>query len=119
MLFGFSAAGLGLQVPFVEPAIAASILILGSSVAFALKMPAWAGGMLVAFFAFFHGHAHGSESAGLSAIPFAAGFALATAALHTSGVGVAQIAGASVGKPVMRFIGGAIAICGAFAAVGA
>src|SRR5262245_63022714 len=39
MLAGFAAAPLGLQVPFVEPAIWSSVVILGLLVALAIKAP--------------------------------------------------------------------------------
>ena len=44
---------------------------------------------LGAFFALFHGHAHGAELPdGAGASAFAVGFSLATAALHALGVGL-------------------------------
>jgi HupE / UreJ protein len=41
MLAGFAAATLGLQIPFVEPAIWSSVIILGLFVALAVKAPVW------------------------------------------------------------------------------
>src|ERR1700740_2074868 len=76
MLAGFAAATLGLQVPLVEPAIWSSIIILGLLVALAVRAPVWPGAVLPGLFAFFHGHAHGTEVAAGSLIPYAAGFAL-------------------------------------------
>ena len=63
----------------------ASIVVLGLIVALAVKAPLWLGAAIVGFFAFFHGHAHGTQIAAPSVIPYAAGFALATAGLHTAG----------------------------------
>jgi len=88
MIVGFAAALLGAPLPFVEPMILASIVFIGLMVALALPLPM--GGMmgLVAFFAFFHGHAHGSEPGAAGAAQFAIGFALATALLHAAGIGL-------------------------------
>ncbi|MYZ49798.1 HupE/UreJ family protein [Propylenella binzhouense] len=74
-------------VPFVEPAILASVVALGLLVALAVDLPVWLGGLVIGAFALFHGHAHGTEAAaGLSGLEYIAGFALATAALHLAGI---------------------------------
>jgi len=106
MLAGFAAATLGLQMPFVEPAIASSIIASGLFVALAVKAPVWLGAAITALFAFFHGHAHGTEAAGASLIPYAAGFVLATAGLHAAGIGLGLLAGRSIGKLAVRAMGG-------------
>ncbi len=78
----------GMRLPFVEPAILASVIGLGALVAFAARLPLGVSTAVVAVAAFFHGQAHGSEmpasASGLQAI---AGFIIATATLH--GIGVA------------------------------
>lgn len=51
-LLGMASVGL----PFVEPGIAASVLVLGLFVAAMVRMPLLASGLLVALFAVFHGH---------------------------------------------------------------
>jgi urease accessory protein len=106
MLGGFAAVNLGLQMPFVEPAIWSSIVILGLCVALAVKAPVWLGAMTVGFFAFFHGHAHGTEEAAASLVPYAAGFALATAALHAAGIGLGIFAAGSIRNVAFRAMGG-------------
>jgi urease accessory protein len=106
MLAGFAAATFGLQVPFVEPAIASSIIILGLLVALAIKAPIWLGATIAGLFAFFHGHVHGTEVTAVGLIPYAAGFALATAALHVAGIGLGLFAEGSIGKVVLRAMGG-------------
>jgi urease accessory protein len=70
MLLGFVAALAGLPVPFVEPVILASIVVIGLLVAIAQPVPAGAAAAIVGVFAFFHGHAHGAEMAGDSALSF-------------------------------------------------
>ena len=118
MLGGFLLALAGLRLPFVEPVILASIIILGSIVALALK-PAQTGAMaVVAAFALFHGHAHGGELGGAQALQFGLGFAVATALLHAAGIGVAVAAAQwlrSGGFPV-RLLGGLTAAAGIYLA---
>ena len=56
------AAGMaGFALPYVEAGIALSILVLGAAIAFETTMPVAAAMALVAFFAVFHGYAHGAE----------------------------------------------------------
>jgi urease accessory protein len=43
---GFSTAVLGMQLPFVEPAIASSIVVLGLFVALTVQAPVWLGAVI-------------------------------------------------------------------------
>jgi len=89
-LIGGSLGMAGVAVPFVEPAILASVVALGLLVALAVDLPVWAGGAIVGLFALFHGHAHGTEiPASVGGLDYAAGFALATAGLHLVGIAIA------------------------------
>ena len=106
MLAGFAAATLGLRVPFVEPAIWSSIIILGLLVALAIKAPVWLGAAMTGLFAFFHGHVHGTEAVSGSLIPYVAGFAVATAGLLAVGVWVGFFAERLIGKVALRAMGG-------------
>jgi len=106
MLTGFAVATLGLQMPFVEPAIWSSVIISGLFVALAVKAPVWLGAAIAGLFAFFHGHAHGTEATAASLIPYAAGFCLATAGLHAAGIGLGFFAESSIGKVALRAMGG-------------
>jgi urease accessory protein len=106
MLAGFAAATFGLQVPFVEPAIWSSIIILGLFVALAVKAPVWLGAAMTGLFAFFHGHVHGTEAGSGSLIPYAVGFALATAGLLATGIWLGFFAERSLGKVALRAAGG-------------
>ena len=112
MLAGFAAAALGLQMPYVEPAIWSSIIILGLLVAFAVKAPVWVGAAIAALFAFFHGHVHGTEATAASLIPYAAGFALATAGLHAAGIALGLFAERSLGKLALRAMGALAVLSG-------
>lgn len=86
MGLGFAAAIAGLPLPFVEPVILASIIFIGLMVALALPFSVAGMAVTVAFFAVFHGHAHGGELGQAGAASFAIGFMLATAALHATGI---------------------------------
>ncbi|MCV9908727.1 HupE/UreJ family protein [Brucella sp. HL-2] len=116
MLFGFVAALAGLPVPFVEPVILTSVVVIGLLVALALPVSAVAGAMIVGFFAFFHGHAHGGEIGGAAFLSYGSGFALATILLHAAGIGVGLAAGRLMtgqnGRLVLRVAGGATALGG-------
>lgn len=98
VLVGFATAISGVQTPLVEPAIAASIVVLGFLVGLAVRAPVWLGAVIAGLFAFFHGHAHGTEAlaAGLQPIAYATGFSLTTVVLHAVGLGAGLILARSV-----------------------
>lgn len=88
MLFGFVLALAGVALPFVEPAILASVVALGLLVAMAARLAVLPAAVIVGAFALFHGHAHGGEIGAAGELSYAAGFALATAILHAAGLGL-------------------------------
>jgi urease accessory protein len=118
MLTGFAAVALGVQLPWVPAAVSSSIIVLGLMVALAVKAPVWLGAVLVGLFAFFHGHAHGTEAVAASLIAYGAGFALATAGLHAAGIGLALAAAGSLGQRALQ-AGGALTVLGGLALIGA
>ena len=61
MALGGALGVLGFKIPLVETGIAASAVVLGLLVAFALRPKIAIAAVIVGAFAFFHGHAHGSE----------------------------------------------------------
>jgi urease accessory protein len=78
-------------VPLVEPAILASTVAFGLLVALAVDLPVLAGVAIIGVFAFFHGHAHGTEAAvGAGGIEYLAGFAGSTALLLAIGIALAS-----------------------------
>jgi urease accessory protein len=123
MVIGFAAALFNMPLPFVEPVILASVVTIGLLAAIALRVPTWAGMVIVAFFAFFHGHAHGGELGAAGAITFGVGFALSTALLHALGIGfglqLGRIFGGERGLLVTRIVGGMTAISGLWLAMSA
>jgi urease accessory protein len=118
MLTGFAASTVGLQLPGVPAAVAASIIVLGLMVALAVRAPLWLGAALVGLFAFFHGHAHGTEAIAGSLVAYGAGFALATAGLHAAGIGLALAVEGSIGKLAVQALG-ALTVLGGLALIGA
>ena len=113
MAFGFGLAVADVDLPFVEPAILASVVALGLLVAMAARFDTIASAALVAAFALFHGHAHGGELGAAGAASFGVGFVVATALLHAAGIaiglGVARIANGAI---LARVIGGLTAVTG-------
>jgi len=106
MLVGGALGMAHVALPFVEPAILASVVALGLCVALAIDMPLAAGAVLIGVFALFHGHAHGTEVVeSMSGAEYMAGFALATAALHLTGIGFAQMTHRLALAPAIRVAG--------------
>jgi urease accessory protein len=103
----------GLPVPGIEAGIAASVLILGLLIAFQAKPPLTASAILVALFAVFHGHAHGTElPQAASPILYGLGFVLATAVLHLIGLSIGHVMRLPKGMLAIRIGGGGIAAAG-------
>eukprot|EP01035_Chromulina_nebulosa_P037207 gene37207-50203_t len=116
MVVGFLLGANGLDLPFVELAIALSSIVVGAVAASGKSMPVAAAMSLVGAFAVFHGLAHGAEMpTNTSGLEFAAGFMTATALLHAAGivaaVVVAKLAGKH-GQSAARVAGGAFALGG-------
>jgi urease accessory protein len=112
MLAGFAAASAGLNIPLVEPVISSSIIALGLFVALAVKAPIWQGALITALFAFFHGHAHGTESAAASLMAYAVGFTISTAIMHAIGIGLGIFAASSMKQVALRAMGGVMMLIG-------
>ena len=113
MIAGGALGAAGAPLPFVEQGILASVLVLGLLISAAARLPFAYSIAVVAFFALFHGHAHGTEMPlHASGAAYSAGFALATVLLHAAGIGV----GAGLAKldlvRLVRYAGGAITLLG-------
>ena len=100
-------------LPFIEPGIIASVLVIGLLVAAAIRLPLVAGASLVALFALFHGHAHGAEMPTTAGgLWYGIGFLWSTIALLFCGVGLG-LGGRKLQTPwVFRTAGAAIVTCG-------
>lgn len=117
MAIGFLMALGGIDLPFVEPAILASVIALGLLVAMAARLPASAAAAVVGIFALFHGHAHGGELGSAGALQFGVGFVIATALLHVAGIAVG-LGVARLGTVASRLIGALTALAGLSLAFG-
>lgn len=105
----------GVPIPGGEYGIAASAILLGAAVMFELRPPLAAAAALVAFFAIFHGHAHGTElPPGQSAMLYSMGFVVATGCLHAMGIAVGEARRWTWGQRLLRATGTAVAVGGAF-----
>jgi urease accessory protein len=105
-----------IKIPAVEFGIALSVLILGITLAMEKKLiPIWAM-ICVAFFAIFHGHAHGTLiSRIVKPIVYAVGFILGTAGIHVLGVLIGVISSRTAkGVEFLRFVGAGISGIGAY-----
>lgn len=97
----------------VEAMIVLSVLVMGLMVAGSTRLPIAASLAMVSLFACMHGYAHGAElTAGDGAAGYAAGFLIATAALHASGVACAIALKKLSATRWIRYSGGAIAAMG-------
>lgn len=118
MAVGFGLAVSGIALPFVEPAILASVVALGLLVAMAVRLDTVASAAIVAVFALFHGHAHGGELGAAGALQFGAGFVIATTLLHAAGIGLGLTVARLSGGMAARILGGLTALAGLVLAFG-
>lgn len=110
MAFGGFLGLLGIPLPGVEVGIALSALALGLAVATSWRPPLALAALLVAVFAVFHGHAHGTElPAGESGLTYSIGFVVATGLLHLAGIGIGLIHRWPAGRTVLRALGVGVA----------
>src|SRR5512139_350131 len=115
MAFGGFLGLIGVPLPGVEIGIAASAILLGAMVALQARPPLALAGLLVAFFAVFHGHAHGTElPAGQSALLYSLGFVVATGLLHAVGIAIGLIHRWSSGRLLLRGAGVVVTLAGVF-----
>ena len=121
MVLGFLMAVGGVGLPFVEPFILASVVVLGLVVALAIPVPVALGAVVGGFFALFHGHAHGQEMGAATMAAYGAGFVISTAALHAAGVaaglGLGRMLQPGQGRLVTRAAGALTVLGGILLAI--
>jgi urease accessory protein len=104
------------ELPPIELGIALSVLLLGLLTAAAKSLPIWAASAIVAFFAIFHGFAHGQElPVAADPVGYSAGFVLSTGLLHLLGIALGALT--RLPRPfalVPRYLGGLIALAGTY-----
>jgi urease accessory protein len=106
---------LGFPLPGVEIGIAVSAVVLGVMVLAEVRPPLWLAAAVVAFFAIFHGHAHGRElPAGTSALLYSLGFVMATGLLHAVGIALGVAHRWAAGRQAVRVAGLGVAVAGLF-----
>jgi len=117
MAVGGVAGIIGLPVPWVELGIAMSVIVLGSMIALDQRPPLWVAALLVAFFAIFHGYAHGLELPGqVGAVEYSAGFVLSTGLIHLTGILIGFVIKLPSGLHILRAGGTVIVIIGLYLA---
>lgn len=113
MAFGGALGVIGVPIPAVETGIAASAVVLGTMVSFAVRPPIWIAAVIVGVFAIFHGHAHGTELPNsANPLTYSMGFVLSTGLLHLSGITFGLLVRWPVGKIAVQVGGGLIALAG-------
>lgn len=114
---GWAAAGR--ELPLVESALAASVLVLGVALLAATRWPAVVAAAVVGVFALFHGHAHVGDGIGTAGpATYLAGIAFSTALLLAAGVGLATLLRRRHWEPALRWSGAAIALGGTLLSLG-
>ena len=115
MAFGGFLGLVGIPLPGVETGVALSALALGLAVATSWRPPLAIAALMVAAFAVFHGHAHGTElPAGQSGLTYSIGFVMATGLLHLAGISIGLIHRWPVGRVALRVLGAGVAAGGLF-----
>lgn len=113
MALGGVAGILGVPLIGTELGVTVSVVALGSMIALDRRPPLWAALLLVAFFAVFHGYAHGIELPGQTgAVAYSAGFVTATGLIHLTGIGIGFAIKLPHGVQLLRTGGGIIAAAG-------
>lgn len=105
----------GLPLPGVEIGIALSAVVLGALVLGRVRPPLAIAVAVVAFFAVFHGHAHGTElEGGQNAMLYSLGFVIATGLLHGVGIAMGLIQRWEAGRRALRGAGGLVMAAGLY-----
>ena len=106
---------MGLPLPGVEVGIAVSAVVLGVMVLAEARPPILAALAIVAFFAVFHGHAHGTElPEGQSGLLYSIGFVAATGCLHAVGITIGLIHRWGAGRMALRGAGSVVLMGGIY-----
>ena len=115
MACGAALGLMGYPLPGVEVGIALSAVVLGLMVLLEARPPLVVSLLLVACFAIFHGHAHGTElPPGQSGLLYSVGFVLATGLLHALGIGIGTIHVFDKGRLILRSAGAIVLAGGLF-----
>lgn len=114
MAVGGAAGVVGVPLPGVEVGIALSAIALGGAVAVGWRAPLMLAAWMVAAFAIFHGHAHGTElPQAADPIAYSIGFVVATGLLHLGGIAFGELTRWPWGGKAVRGLGAFIVVVGA------
>lgn len=106
---------MGAPLPGVEVGIAVSAIVLGAMVLAEARPQQIVALFIVAFFAIFHGHAHGTElPEGQSGLLYSVGFVIATGGLHGVGITIGVIHRWNAGRRALRLAGAVVLVAGCF-----
>jgi urease accessory protein len=112
MLAGY---GLGLGHPgpaLMQPAILATVIVLGALTAARAQAPFAVGLALIGACGLAHGYAHGSEAPATAGLGFPMGFAIATASLHLAGLAIGRLL-LRLNRPhLLQALGGGVVLGG-------
>ncbi len=115
MAFGGMFGLIGLPLPGVEIGIAVSAIVLGILVSLEARPALGISLAIVAFFAIFHGHAHGTElPPGQSGLLYSMGFVIATGCLHGVGIVIGLVHRWQAGRLMLRTAGAVVFAAGLF-----
>jgi len=115
MAVGGALGVIGVPLPAGELLIALSVVVLGTLVATARRLPITAALAVVGTFAIAHGHAHGVElPMAADALAFTVGFVLATGLLHVAGIIIGVLGRWPNGVIAIRACGGVVALVGCY-----
>jgi urease accessory protein len=113
MAFGGFLGLIGVPLPGIEIGIAMSAILLGLAVMAEARPPLAAAALVIAVFAVFHGHAHGTElPPGQDGLSYSIGFVIATGCLHAAGIAIGVVHRWPAGRLALRLSGAAIALAG-------
>lgn len=115
MAFGGMLGLIGMPLPGVEVGIATSAVVLGALVLGEVRLALMFSVPIVAFFAIFHGHAHGTElQEGQNAMLYSLGFVASTGLLHASGIVIGLLHRWPSGRVVLRGAGALVMLGGLY-----
>lgn len=113
MAFGGALGVVGVSLPFIEPGIALSGVVLGLVVFFAARPPLWIASIIVGIFAVFHGYAHGVELPNaVNPLIYSMGFVIGTGLLHLTGIMLGELKRLPMGEVIVRTGGAIISLIG-------
>lgn len=115
MTFGALLGVMGIPLPGIDLGVAASAIILGTLVMLQARVPLPAAFLLIAFFAVYHGHPHGTALPDFGVpLHYAAGFVVSTGLLHVAGIAFGLRLRWRSGQLLVRALGTAITGVGVY-----